>query len=146
MNIATKYNSGDIVYAVHPCRTVCGGEGGRQACADDIYIISPHRTGNITVLCSRDHTAEIWYELSGGIIRPEKDLFESFEDAAGYAAGLYGKTHGKNDRTAKHGEILKETVMGRIKHELELILTSAQMESLEEEFIRATQGLVFSEA
>ena len=104
MNITTKYETGDIVYAVHPCKVIYGGQiilntglpgmenngmGQNQPYTDDIYIVSPHEVKNIMVSCKSASKAEMKYELSNGVIRSEKEIFASFEDAAEYAVGLY---------------------------------------------------------
>ena len=109
MNITTKYETGDVVYAVHPCQVINNGqvilnegtlrmepdEAGQDFHADDIYIVSPHEVRNITVFCSKGSKTEIIYELSNGTKRTEQELFASFESAAEYAVTLYEKASGK---------------------------------------------------
>lgn len=160
MNITTKYETGDIVYAVHPCRLI-GGKviiNGResdrnyspdhwQTYGDDIYIVSPHEVRNVTVFCNGKSAADIRYELSGGTVRREKDVSASFDDAAGYAVRLYEQSAGKSDRPGESGrtEILKENVCGKLQQALKAVLSSDQLERFQEEFMKATQGLVFRE-
>jgi len=163
MNITTKYEIGNIVYAVHPCQIVCNGQtmlndgmlcmepGGadqKQAHAEDIYIVCPHEIKNIMVTCQKDLKTEIQYELSNGIIRTENNIFASFEQAAEHAVILYGESAGQYDVPGKDvkGGILKEIVCKKLQRALKAVLSFEQLERFEEEFIIATQGLVFKEA
>ena len=173
MNITTKYETGDIVYAVHPCKVIYGGQiilntglpgmenngmGQNQPYTDDIYIVSPHEVKNIMVSCKSASKAEIQYELSNGVIRSEKDVFISFEDASEYAVGLYGEPAGKynrlgeDDRAWGHGkeesrtEKLKEIICKKLQQSMKAVLSYEQLERFQEEFIKATQGLVIREA
>ena len=151
MNITTKYETGDVVYAVHPCQVINNGqvilnegtlrmepdEAGQDFHADDIYIVSPHEVRNITVFCSKGSKTEIIYELSNGTKRTEQELFASFESAAEYAVTLYEKASGKYGKVAvDHGNvgILKESVCRRLQHALKAVLTYEQLERFEEEF------------
>ncbi len=173
MNITTKYETGDIVYAVHPCKVIYGGQiilntglpgmenngmGQNQPYTDDIYIVSPHEVKNIMVSCKSASKAEMKYELSNGVIRSEKEIFASFEDAAEYAVGLYGEPAGKynrlgeDDRVWEHGkeesrtEKLKEIICKKLQQSMKALLSYEQLERFQEEFIKATQGLVIREA
>ena len=173
MNITTKYETGDIVYAVHPCKVIYGGQiilntglpgmenngmGQNQPYTDDIYIVSPHEVKNIMVSCKSASKAEMKYELSNGVIRSEKEIFASFEDAAEYAVGLYGEPAGKynrlgeDDRVWEHGkeesrtEKLKEIICKKLQQTMKALLSYEQLERFQEEFIKATQGLVIREA
>jgi len=155
MNITTKYETGDIVYAVHPCKVIYVGQiilntglpgmenngmGQNQPYTDDIYIVSPHEVKNIMVSCKSASKAEMKYELSNGVIRSEKEIFASFEDAAEYAVGLYGEPAGS--RTEK----LKEIICKKLQQSMKALLSYEQLERFQEEFIKATQGLVIREA
>lgn len=163
MNITTTYGTGDVVYAIHPCQVINSGqvilnegtlrmepdEAGQDFHADDIYIVSPHEVRNITVFCNKGSKTEIIYELSNGTKRTEQELFASFKSAAEYAVTLYEKASGKYGKVAvDHGSagILKESVCRRIQHALKAVLSYEQLERFEEEFLIATQGLVFREA
>ena len=173
MNITTKYETGDIVYAVHPCKVIYGGQiilntglpgmenngmGQNQPYTDAIYIVSPHEVKNIMVSCKSASKAEMKYELSNGVIRSEKEIFASFEDAAEYAVGLYGEPAGKynrlgeDDRVWEHGkeesrtEKLKEIICKKLQQSMKALLSYEQLERFQEEFIKATQGLVIREA
>ncbi len=173
MNITTKYETGDIVYAVHPCKVIYGGQiilntglpgmenngmGQNQPYTDDIYIVSPHEVKNIMVSCKSASKAEMKYELSNGVICSEKEIFASFEDAAEYAVGLYGEPAGKynrlgeDDRVWEHGkeesrtEKLKEIICKKLQQSMKALLSYEQLERFQEEFIKATQGLVIREA
>ena len=173
MNITTKYETGDIVYAVHPCKVIYGGQiilntglpgmenngmGQNQPYTDDIYIVSTHEVKNIMVSCKSASKAEMKYELSNGVIRSEKEIFASFEDAAEYAVGLYGEPAGKynrlgeDDRVWEHGkeesrtEKLKEIICKKLQQSMKALLSYEQLERFQEEFIKATQGLVIREA
>ncbi len=173
MNITTKYETGDIVYAVHPCKVIYGGQiilntglpgmenngmGQNQPYTDDIYIVSPHEVKNIMVSCKSASKAEMKYELLNGVIRSEKEIFASFEDAAEYAVGLYGEPAGKynrlgeDDRAWEHGneesrtEKLKEIICKKLQQSMKALLSYEQLERFQEEFIKATQGLVIREA
>lgn len=163
MNITTKYEIGSMVYVVHPCKMIYGGQiilnedmssmesaGTNQQYpqADDVYIVSPHQVVNVTASCKKGFSTEIMYELSNGVMRTEKDIFASFEDAAEYAVMMYGEFFGKSDGSGEHGRtgILKENVCRKLQHVLKTVLSCDQMERFEEEFVKATQGLVFKEA
>jgi len=163
MNITTKYEIGDIVYAVHPCKVIYGGQivlnediSGMESSginqqypqADDIYIISPHKVMNITASCKKGFSTEILYELSNGVIRTEKDIFASFEDATEYAVMMYGESSGKSDRSGEYGRTgsLKENVCKKLQQALKSVLSCDQLERFEEEYVKATQGIVFKEA
>ena len=162
MNITTKYGIGNIVYAVHPCRIICNGKVIMSECAfdvdkssshiqphgDDIYIVSPHEVKNVTVSCNGESETDIQYELSNGIIRREKDLFASFDDAARYAVMLYGQSAGECGGIGDTGRkgVLKEDVCRKLQQAMKTVLSFDQLERFEEEFLKATQGLVFKEA
>lgn len=169
MNVTTKYQTGDIIYAVHPCKVIYGGQiilntglprmenngmGQNQPYTDDIYIVSPHEVKNIMVSYKSASKAEIQYELSNGVIRNEKDVFISFEDAAEYAVGLYGKSarkydgSGMDDNAWENGrtEKLKEIICKKLQQSMKAVLSYEQLERFQEEFIKATQGLVIREA
>lgn len=164
MNITTRYGTGDVVYAIHPCQVINNGqvilnEGTLRMelneasqghfNVDDIYIVSPHEVRNITAFCNKGSKTEIIYELSNGTKRTEQELFASFESAAEYAVTLYEKASGKYGKVAvDHGStgILKESVCRRLQHALKAVLSYEQLERFEEEFLIAMQGLVFREA
>ena len=132
--------------------------GQNQPYTDDIYIVSPHEVKNIMVSCKSASKAEMKYELSNGVIRSEKEIFASFEDAAEYAVGLYGEPAGKynrlgeDDRVWEHGkeesrtEKLKEIICKKLQQSMKALLSYEQLERFQEEFIKATQGLVIREA
>ena len=134
------------------------GMGQNQPYTDDIYIVSPHEVKNIMVSCKSASKAEMKYELSNGVIRSEKEIFASFEDAAEYAVGLYGEPAGKynrlgeDDRVWEHGkeesrtEKLKEIICKKLQQSMKALLSYEQLERFQEEFIKATQGLVIREA
>jgi hypothetical protein len=134
------------------------GMGQNQPYTDDIYIVSPHEVKNIMVSCKSASKAEMQYELSNGVIRSEKEIFASFEDAAEYAVGLYGEPAGKynrlgeDDRAWAHGneesrtEKLKEIICKKLQQSMKALLSYEQLERFQEEFIKATQGLVIREA
>ena len=160
MNITTKYEIGDIVYAVHPCKVIYGGQivlnediFGKESAGtnqqypkmDDVYIVSPHQVMNITASCKQGFSTEILYELSNGVMRTEKDIFASFEDAAEYAVMMYGESSGKSREYGRTGS-LKENVCKKLQQVLKAVLSYDQLERFEEEFVKATQGLVFKEA
>lgn len=160
MNIATKYEIGDIVYAVHPCKVIYGGQivlnediFGKESAGtnqqypkmDDVYIVSPHQVMNITASCKQGFSTEILYELSNGVMRTEKDIFASFEDAAEYAVMMYGESSGKSREYGRTGS-LKENICKKLQQVLKAVLSYDQLERFEEEFVKATQGLVFKEA
>ncbi len=158
MNITTKFETGSIVYAVHPCRLICGGQillnagtGQKHIHGEDIYIVSPHEVRGITASCRKNSETEILYELSDGATRTEQELSASFEDAADHAVRLYEKTCSGID--GKYGsmgstrnEIMKEAVCRKLQQALKAVLSCEQLERFEEEFLKATQGLVFREA
>lgn len=160
MNITTKYEIGDIVYAVHPCKVIYGGQivlnediFGKESAGtnqqypkmDDVYIVSPHQVMNITASCKQGFSTEILYELSNGVMRTEKDIFASFEDAAEYAVMMYGESSGKSREYGRTGS-LKENICKKLQQVLKAVLSYDQLEHFEEEFVKATQGLVFKEA
>lgn len=164
MNITTKYVTGDVVYTIHPCQVINNGqvilnEGTLRMepneadqeyfHADGIYIVSPYEVKSITVFCNKGSKTEIIYELSNGTKRTEQELFASFESAAEYAVTLYEQASGKYGKVAvDHGStgVLKESVCRRLQHALKAVLTYEQLERFEEDFLIATQGLVFREA
>ena len=163
MDIRTKYEIGSIVYAVHPCKLVCGcqvvlngeaigmklgGDNQGQVYAEDIYIVSPHEVRNITVSCNKSQETDIQYELSNGVTREEGDLFASFEEAAGYAVSLYGESSGGYGVQEENGRNcrLKEIVCQKLQQALKAVLSYEQLERFGEEFEKATQGMVFKEA
>lgn len=163
MNITTKYEIGDIVYAVYPCKVIYGGqivfnedisgmesEGTNQQHPkmDDVYVVSPHQVINITASCKKGFSTEILYELSNGVMRTEKDIYASFEDAAEYAVMMYGEFSGKSDRSGEYGRTgsLKENVCKKLQQALKSVLSCDQLERFEEEYVKATQGIVFKEA
>ena len=151
MNISTKYGIGNIVYAVHPCRVICGGkviinEQGfdinslpdqQQPRGDDIYIVSPHEIRNVTVSCNGKSETEIRYELSGGVMRWEKDVFASFDDAAGYAVMLceqFACECGGIGECGRKG-ILKEDMCRKLQQAMKTVLSCEQLERFVEEFL-----------
>lgn len=158
MNITTKFETGSVVYAVHPCRLICGGQillnaetGQNQAHADDIYIVSPHEVRGITASCRKNSGTEILYELSDGAVRTEQELSASFGEAADRAVRMYEKAgsgiDGKYGSTGcTRNEILKGAVCRKLQQALKAVLSCDQLDRFEEEFLKATQGLVFREA
>lgn len=163
MNITTKFAIGSIVYAVHSCKLVCNSQimlnedmmykndaemYMSQANANDVYIVSPHEVRVVTVSSSKGLGTEILYELTGGIICKEKEVFSSFNEASEYAAGLYEKSvkrYGASEDCDKTC-ILKELICSKLQHSLKAVLSCEQLERFEEEFMKATQGFVFREA
>lgn len=100
MNITTRYGTGDVVYAIHPCQVINNGQiilnegtlrmeanGADQGHfnAENIYIVSPYEVKSITVFCNKGSKTEIIYELSNGTKRTEQEIFAAFESAAEYA-------------------------------------------------------------
>lgn len=168
MDITTKYEIGSIVYAIHPCKLVYGGQvilngdmPGMESAGtnqyphmDDVYIVSPHRVIGITASCSGKFKIEAEYKLSGGITRSEMDVFASFEEAAGHAVVLYGKPAGKYVEAGKHdglgnfggNDMLKKMTCKKLQLALKTVLSCDQLERFEEEFLKATQGLIIMEA
>lgn len=164
MNIATKYEIGDIVYAIHSCWFISNGQllsAGRMSgtglyradpdhpCTEMIYFVSPHVVKNIIVTCREENTAVTQYRLSDGIMSEERDLFGFFEEAAECAVTLYEKQARKivqnNDSPGRYKDAaLKEVVCGRLQHVLKAVLTCEQLERFKEEFLKATQVLVFN--
>lgn len=145
MNITTKFAIGSIVYAVHSCKLVCNTS---QANTDNVYIVSPHEVKAVTASSGKGLETEILYELTGGIICKEKEVFSSFNEASEYAAGLYeksGKSYGASEDCDKTC-ILKEMICRKLQQPLKAVLSCEQLERFEEEFMKATQGFVFREA
>lgn len=119
-----------------------------QANADDVYIVSPHEVKAVTASDSKGLETEILYELTGGIICKEKEVFSSFNEASEYAAELYeksGKRYGASEDCDKTC-ILKEMICRKLQQLLKAVLSCEQLERFEEEFMKATQGFVFREA
>lgn len=113
MKVITKFETGGLVYIIQPYRVRYGGEvvthekkciGKTEkhnrafARSEVLYAVSPHRVLEIKISKRKDEEMMVRYRLTDGVISTEKNVFGTFEDAAGCAAKLYrnigGQTRG----------------------------------------------------